>query len=455
MNNDTVSQHLQDCFVLLAITDNHFLSIARKSVKPSYFSTIVTEDIIQICYRYHDQFKTAPNDHFHDELVRFLEGKAYNERKRYVDYLDEIVKLNLPSKEYIISRFNTFIKSREFTEAALNFVDLVEKGEFEQGRMLITKALRAGMGNTEKILRYLSSSTPTYYNPDHYEELFTAGFGDIDRFIKFRRKQLICILGGGKGKKSWICHHISVRGLLAGLKVLYISHELSQEEVEMRHDMMIGGLTSSPASEEVEFNVYDRSGEIVRTEIKTVDSVFNRKKIEDARGTARKFGGELIIKKYPMGTCTIGEIDRLLDHLEVFEKFIPDIIINDYPDIMNMPHPSSTTRDRLNETYIEHKRIADERNVIVFVPSQTNRIALDRPRLTKQDIAEDIRKLANVDMILAVAQSSDLKAEGKMRAMIIAARSSDDGKSCLFSQNLKAGLVVGENWLEGYEKTQH
>jgi len=80
MNEKVISQHIQDCFVFLSIMDADFLRMARIAIKPSWFSSQVTEDIIRLCYDYYDQFQQAPENHLHDELVRFLH-KADEDRE--------------------------------------------------------------------------------------------------------------------------------------------------------------------------------------------------------------------------------------------------------------------------------------------------------------------------------------------------------------------------------------
>jgi hypothetical protein len=235
---------------------------------------------------------------------------------------------------------------------------------------------------------------------------------------------------------------------MLGLKVLYITHELTAEEVEMRTDMMLGGYVSKKEPQSVTIVETNENGEIVAKNEKIADTIFNLPKVKFTRKLAKRFKGQLIIKKYPMGSCTMGELNRYLDYLEVYEDFIPDVLINDYADIMNLSlSESSSTRDRLNQTYIEHKRIADERNILVITPSQTTREAIEKVNLSRKDFAEDIRKLANVDMVVALSQSDEMAKEDRMKIHILASRSDDDRFGCIISQNIKIGQVVMDSWV--------
>lgn len=449
MSENVINQHIQDCFVLLSITDKKFLSMARNCVKPSYFSSTITEDIVNLCYNYFDQFDDCPGDHFHDELVRFLGNSPKKEKKIYITYLSKISELERPSKAYILSRVNQFIKAREFSASAIEFVRLTEKGKFEEAEQLMMHALKTGIELQDTGINYFQNTTPTYYESDVGEKLMNLGIEVLGDRVTLSRGEFICILGGGKGKKSWFCVHLASTALGNGHNVLYISHEMSAQQVETRFDMLFGGVVSKEYYKEVPFTITNDKGEITKEYTKTMSTVYNLKQVRRGRRAAKRFGGNLIIKKYPMGVCSMGEVNRYLDYLETFEHFIPDVIINDYPDIMRLPlSDSAQERDKINRCYIEHKRIADERNILVIVPSQTTREALEKANLSKKDFAADIRKLANVDMVIALAQTKALAKEGRMKITILGARSDEDNFSCYISQNIRIGQMVVDSWLE-------
>ena len=448
MPEKVISQSIQDAFVFMSITDAHFLSMVRGVVKPEYFSSVITENIVRISYNYYDQFKVAPENHLQDEVGRLLKGSDKEEKDRYFVYLTKIGKMKPPNQGYVIKRINDFIKAREFEEAAVKFVNLTELGNFAEAKELMQHALRVGIEREEVGLRYFDKMIPTYYGKEGGMGgvLIPTGFREIDTFLKgLRRGQFLCILGGYKGKKSWCCIHLAKEALLRGLKVLHISHEMSLAEAEMRYDMALGVLTSETEAEDVMFVELDDDGNEVRRWQSRVESVYNLEAVREVRRKLRKFGGELIIRKYPMGTCSIGEIDRYLDYLETFEDFIPDIIINDYVEIMKLPlGQTAAFRDRINQAYIDHKRIADERNVLVITVSQVVRQKLRAKRLSQRDFAEDIRKMGNADIVLALSQSETQALDDRMTVYVLANRMGRQDFGCVIKMNLAAGqLCIG------------
>ena len=450
MAETVISQRTQDSFVYLLISDSKFLQMARKGINPSYFSSQITEDIVNLCYRYYDQFRQAPETHLLDELVRFLKSKSEDEKNLYIDYLKRVEKLEIHNRAYVVRRVSEFIKAREFESSAIEFVKLVEEGKFKEGERLMLKALRMGLPEETIGLKYFARSLPGYYGSATkiQEIMVPTGFSIIDERIRgLRRSQLVCILGPFKGGKSWMCNHIAKEALMKGLRVLHISHEMTEDEVEMRYDMMLGGLTSGASREEVTFEDINERGFVTRTWSEQVETVFSPNDVKTIRKKMKKFGGELIIRKYPMGTCTMEEIDRYLDFLETYEGFLPDILINDYVEVMEMPLSKSfATRDRINQAYIDSKRIADQRNILVITVSQAVRGALNKTRLTLQDFAEDIRKAGNVDIAFGISRPDEASRVNRGTLYVIANRTGPQNFGCMFSSNLAVGQLCTNCW---------
>jgi len=451
MAETVVNQHLQDCFVYLAITDTKFLQIARNSVKEKYFSSEIIENIIRLCYFYYDLTKEAPKDHLHDELVRFLQDKSDDQKELYLSYLEKIQRMDPPNKDYIISRINKFIQAREFEGAAIKFVRLVEQGKFQEGRQLMQHALRAGIVQEEVGIKYLEEETPVYYNEEVSGRkgiIIPTGFSVIDNVIKgFRRKEFVCVFAGYKVGKTWAGVHFGTLGLLHGRKVLHISHEESAENLDMRYDMNLGSFVSSEHPEVISFCEYNSEGQPIRTYELERDTVFDLDNIRKIRKKITRFGGRLIIKKYPMGACTIGEVERYLDYLETYEGFTPDVLINDYIEKMKLLPESDQRRDRINQAYIDHKRIADERNIVVITASQIKGQSLERKIVSQREsAAEDMRKLGNVDVGLLLSQTRAQERNNRMQVFVLVNRSGEQSFGCVVSKNLRVGQLALQSW---------
>lgn len=427
-----ISAHLQDCILRLAIESEDFLRLVRPVLAPELLTSKIPAELYQLCLSYWDTFRRPPGDHFHDEFVRFVKQKPEAERSYYVDYVQKIRALSRPELDYVLGRINDFVRAREFERAAIEFAELTARGEFTEAENVMQAALRSGIGKYELGLDYLyNTGPPLRNNPDGRRLLMRTGIRPLDRAIGgFKRGQFICWMGGYKGKKSWGCLHTAITALTHGLTVAYVSHEVTVEELETRADKMIGGLVKPNESGMFKLTIWnDDKKQFEETEIEpgTIDDM---ERVRRQRRRVRRHGGRLFFKKYPMGSVNMREIDRYMRHLEM-EGFAVDVLINDYADIMAPLDGRKEFRHQLNDSYIYHKRLADERNILVVTATQIPDRAVLRPRISIKDFAEDRRKAANVDMALAICQTEEQKAVDIATILVVANRAGPEGFKCL------------------------
>lgn len=441
MPESVINQHLQDCFLFLSITDTSFLSAVRSYVSVDYFTHSLTKFLVGLCYGYYDKYKECPKNHFHDEIVKYLDNKSDTFRNDCYDYIEKIVSIEQPNKEYLLESMSSFVQAREFQETAVKFVQLVDKGKFDDAKYLMQNCLRKSLINNDDSYDYFYNIYPTYYLKEEHNDYIPFGIEPLDKYFKDLKKgRFVCILGGHKGKKSWFAMHIALQAILQGRNVLHVSHEMQLDQVEQRYDMMLGGLANDKDIEKVSIRLSDNAGEIVDEYEKEVKHVWNIQEVKRVRNIYKKFGGRLIIKKYPPNTCSIMELERYLDKLRDIDNFVPDLLINDYADIMKLGGGQNTqTRDKINECYLQHKKIADERNILVITISQSNREGTRSSFIGRSNFAEDIRKLGNVDAAVAISQTNRQAQEQEARVYVLASRSGRDDYGCYIRMNLDIG----------------
>ena len=442
-SNPIIGAHLQDCIVRLSIESEDFLRMVRPVLSPDLLTSRIPAEMYTICVGYWDTFGRPPGDHFHDEVVRFVKQRPTSEQSYYVDYIQKIRALEKPDVAYVLGRINDFVRAREFEKAAIKFAEFTVQGDFTAAENVMHKALRSGIGRFEMGLDYFRNiGLPLRSDPERNKWLMRTGFKPLDKYIGgYKRGQFLCFMGGYKGKKSWACIHTGVAGLMQGLTVVHVSHEMTVEEIETRYDMMLGGMSSQRNPEAFTLTIFNEDeGEFEEIEIEP-DSVYNLKKVKQIRQRARRYGGRLLIKKYPMGMVDMREIDRYLQHLEM-EGIIADVLINDYADIMAPLDSRKEFRHQINESYIYHKRLADERNIFVVTASQVPDKAVRSPRISIKDFAEDRRKAGNVDMALAIGQTEEQEEDGIATIIVVANRSGPQGLKFLVGSVPRIGQMA-------------
>lgn len=440
-----LSGHIQDSIAYLAITSSDFLKLVRNFVDTELFSSDVVHIVMRACYKYFDLTKEAPGDHICDIIADEIKSVPEAKRELVTLFLDRVSQMREPNAAYVTTKLNEFVKSRTFQMAAVEFVKLIDHKRFSEAELLMYNALKSGVRSLNVGCDYFVDFSTMY--GDHEESLVSMGLVYFDSYRQFHRSELGVVLGGYKGKKSYTLHHIGVRALVRGLNVLHVSHENSQDICERRYDRMVGSLVDEKdrgiAVPVRSFNHTAEKVEVVMVKRPCISDAVERKK---ARATLHRFGGRLIIKKFPMGSCDMRELERYLDQLEQFESFVPDVLLNDYPDIQKPLDSSKQVRDQLNETYIYHKRLADERNMLVVVPSQATRAAIRAKRITMKDFAEDVRKLANCDWTIAVCQTDVQATSGLGSLYVVAARDGLMDVGCGLVLNLETGHFATDSF---------
>ena len=449
MNKDQlVSQHLIDNVLFLSIFNTEFLAAIRSAVPLELFSSIAAEKVANVCFSFFDNFGKAPDKHFGEEYTRAIRGLPETERKICIDYAERLQGVKAPTASYILSRIHDFVRGRTLENTAINIALLVKKGKYGAAETLMYNALRSGVGKENVGIDLTREESPWIRWEKQTDPLSSTGWKLIDRRIGgLYRGRVVVVMGKFKGMKSWSLINIGKEALRRGLTVVHISHENSAEEVEQRYYRIIGSLTKSKNGNIKLPSRLWQGGVRTQYELKEkpvfFSSILDAPTVKKVQRTIRRFGGRLFIKKYPMGSASMVDISRYLDYLERFEKTVPDIIINDYADIQAPIDPKKDLRNQINETYIWHKRIADERNASVITASQMVRDAVEKRKTSLTDFAEDIRKVANVDEAYSINQPTKWEKERFARvALLVARESSTVGVDSIFGTNLDAGQVV-------------
>ncbi len=454
---ENLNAGLQRAILKLLILEDNFISMVSGDLKIEYFSSLISRKIARICLDYFAVFKEAPKQHFNDELISSLSELSEEDKQDYVDFIKTLEKLN-PNTDYVLSRISTFVQQRAFENSAIKFAEFSANGEFEQAKSLMYDTLKAGIYERDEPFEYGIDETYLEKRGEKETYLMTTGITAWDNLIGgYKRGEVICTMGGYKGKKTWDLIHKAKTAVTQGLNVIYFTHEVSVDEIDKRLDMML----SLRASENkyintiVEAPFYEPQKKEIY--IQPFKARYVYKDFDIIREKRKQFlsgGGCLHIKKYPMKTCSVDQMDNYIDYVEQYHDFIPDVIITDYLTIMNISEYSKETRHQIDGGYTNLKRIADERQVILFTASQVTTGALSKESIHMEDLAEDKRIAGNVDLLEAVSGTLEQDKAGISRKTLVATRTRGSmGEYCMFSHCIPLGQFALSSWF-GNELTR-
>jgi hypothetical protein len=127
------------------------------------------------------------------------------------------------------------------------------------------------------------------------------------------------------------------------------------------------------------------------------------------------FRGDCRMICTPMYTTSVQDIVSYIENLEYYDNFRADAIVIDYADLIKPSNKSGTeVRHQLNDIWMNLRNLAMTRNVLIMTATQTNRAGLNKD-LDGSEIAEDLRKMANVSILFGLNQTKSERERGIMR----------------------------------------
>jgi len=148
------------------------------------------------------------------------------------------------------------------------------------------------------------------------------------------------------------------------------------------------------------------------------------------------------ISSHANNTLSVNKMKQVMDRWERDSGFIPDVVLVDYPDIME-PSKSIEFRHQQNQTWMELRALCQERDILLIVVTQTDADSYDKDILSRKNFSEDKRKFAHVTAMYGLNQDRHGREKkiGVMRINEIVIREGDfDTTSCVtVLQNLNLG----------------
>jgi replicative DNA helicase len=444
----------ENIVTLLAYSDQHCLTI-RNLVDIEWWGGPY-KHIAPRIYEFIDRFKKAPKDHIADLMADKLEDKKGRETGLFEDILISIRdNSDNVNADYVMSQLQNFIKRQSLRSIALDLAKELQKDTDESldaaERLLDgAKAKQANvfdaglrLGDTGRVLDFLDSTTAAF--PTGIHDLDVRGFGPT-------RRELWLYIAAAKRGKTWMLIQLAKMAVLHRLRVCHITLEMSEDRSAQRYLQAFFAMSKRKEKQIVTKFQRDKLGRMVGFD----EAEFSpRLSLDDPHIRNRllkritKFGPRLLnnifIKQFPTGTLTVRQLVAYLDSLESNERFIPDLLIVDYPDLMKLD--KDNYRLAVDEIYKDLRGLAVSRNMALAVVSQSNRKGEGAKNVGSGHVAEAWSKIAHADCVITYNQT---EAEHKMnlaRLYVSGGRNDEDKITIVISQNYATGAFVVDSTL--------
>lgn len=433
------SSSFQRKIIFLYWKDYDFHNIYQTVIQPRYFESGIHMDLIRLIDSYYKKYNNSPTlTTLIQEVKDMCESskEKVNKVDDYIEELNHISKLRSAmrkDKQYISDKVLDFGKRQAMAEAILDSAQIVNgksAGDLQDIEEKVKTALRVGDDVADLGLIYFDTPEKMkkrIQESDRKIMTIPTGIDGVDNMLKggIARGELCVVIAPPNRGKTTSVINMGAGAIKAGFNVVHLSFEMDQDKVAARYDSHFLGkkhediLNHSDLSAQ---NIFDLHGKgIPRQEYE-----------QDPKEDEQIKWGQLIIKGYPSGTCTIQMIKSYLQQLKAVLDFEPDVIIIDYPDIMKSSAKRNEKRDELNDLYVACRALGSKEqfNCAVIAASQTNRSSFDKKTVKANDIADDFSKVMTADEVLSFSQTAREHRLGEFRFYVAKAR------------EMPAGLVI-------------
>jgi replicative DNA helicase len=451
------------------------------------------------CIDFYRKYKRAPGATITDIYNAEKDKIEADEARALAIMLGKLSDENLEesfNEEYLKDRALAYFKKRNIKAAAEKALSLAELDRVDEAEATLTNYQKTALATAGWVNFFDKGVAREYFAnlASEKDVIFTLP-GDLGKFIgPLRRNTLVGVLAPSKRGKTFWLFELALQAALNGKRAVFISLEMNIERVLGRGYKRITSFSQTTKPYLIPcfdcLRNQDNSCKNTKrlNKIRLLDSenkkpVFSQdleyractlcrgtrdfvpatwmylevrekdktqKVLDSINAIGMQFGKNLRICSYPAFSANISKIRQDLDLLDSAENFVPDFIAIDYADILAPEDSRITGRDRIDETWKTLKRMADEIHCNVASASQSNRQSFDKKSIVQTDISEDIRKIANSDLFLAINQTPQEKRENTVRISKIAARDEmfDQYENAIVLQQLELGQVLLDSCLE-------
>lgn len=429
--------------LIAMIVDKRFLSHAvdiwdRDGLFKSKWSNLIGK----WCIRHYKKYKEAPGNKVEHLFEKWEENTRDSDSARLIEkFLSSLSDQYEGHEEEINTQYTLDVAQRHFNKIKLaRLVEKVENGldvgDVDEALSAVLKhnTVEVGLGAGIDVLidkRAIQRSI------EWSQEQCITYPGRLGPFMgrSMVKGGFVSFLGPEKRGKSFWLLDTAFRAVCQRKKVAYFeAGDNSEEEVVQR-------LLSRVARRPVKKGVLPYPTSIERVEDEYFAEVgHEKKKYKDDLSwqkawkacqelTKRKIKSKHSFFKlscHPNSTLSINGIESILQSWER-DDWVPDVIVIDYADILNMDGYGVEGRDRINETWKAMRGLSQTWHSLVLTATQAKADSYKKEQtekvMSKDDFSDDKRKLAHVTAMIGLNQNKEEeKDHGIMRLNYVVLR---------------------------------
>jgi len=404
------------------LVDDIVLGRISAQYKKKLFKNAYSNTIADWCVEYYQKYEKAPGKKIQNIFeIRSVDIRDKSRITLIGNFLESLSNEYKKLKRESNSDFTIDSATKYFNRVSLenlseNIQACVDNGKPEKAieRIKNFGAIELGVGKCIEVFRDWDAIKSAFqYNHEpliKYHHGLGKFFGD-----RLERDGFIVFMGPEKrGKTFWLLDS-AFRAVLQRRKVAFFEvGDLSEHQIMRR--FMVRVSKNPEKSGDVEYPIMivkkGKKGAKARTTIKHYP-----KKLDEymAMKACKKIKNNLRLSVHYNDTLSVDGISNILKSWYHDSGWIPDIIVIDYADILNMDMYGADERERTNKTWQQLRRMSQEYHCLVLTATQSNSAAYSTKTIGQENFSTDKRKHAHVTGMVGLNQTPEEKEQGLMR----------------------------------------
>lgn len=433
------------------IMSTELLARCRTAGDPKLFESGPSRAVASWVWEYFDRRGEAPGKALSD-IYRQRAGELQKADAELVyDFLSTMSDEWTPTNNALaVDMAMGYFKQRAVKMLTEDLERAMKSNDTSHAERLIAEFVQPTVRNVHAVNIATDSNAVFRAFNDEDEELFKFP-KVLGRVIgPFIREDFVAFAAPPKRGKSWWLMATAITAYLQGKQVLFCSLEMSEPQVIRRFWQYLSGCSrygeKAPCPQFVEagpdqWAIEDREFQTTR-----VDSSPSGIKAVQERLAMYNRGGRLEIRTWPTNSLSVAGLRAELKSMEVYDKFVPDVIVLDAADNMDHGRNNADERHRLNGTWMALRGLASERKGAIITASHTGRQTVGGTRdAGDADLSEDIRKLGHVTKLIVLNQTEEEKERGIYR---VSCKTQREGAAVMEQVVCTSCLAIGRPFLE-------
>jgi KaiC/GvpD/RAD55 family RecA-like ATPase len=381
------NEETQELFLKFLISDPELFARCQNIVQPEYFN-MKYRNAVKLFISHSTDFNSIPTP----EQVSAASGVQ----------IEPIPNVTPDHHDWFLKEFETFCRHKALEKAIIESTDLLENQDYGLVENKIKEASQVGLVK-DLGLEYFENPKERLQWIKDQSGAISTGWKGIDHKLYggLNRGEMTIFAGGSGAGKSLFLQNFGVNWALAGLNVVYISLELSEQLISMRLDSMVSGFA-------------------VKEVMRNMDDVDLKVRMKG------KGAGKFRVKQMPNGV-NCNDLRVFLREYEISIGEKVDCLLVDYLDLM-MPISAKVSGSDLfiKDKYVseELRNLAMERDLLFVTASQLNRGAVEEIEFDHHHIAGGISKIQTADNVVGIFTSNAMREKGRYQIQFMKTRSS-------------------------------